>query len=455
MNRPPPRVQRLEAGDFDLLPIEAAARCRGLEGLVFFDAALPEAGALSIVAARPAQVVHGRTDSDWNLLRQLLAQRRVEEEPGCPIPTGFAAGCVDYDGAFEFGIYDQLLAFQHPGASDQSSGTWYSVGGLHEELPLATKSAAAIEPIDFQPILPREDFLSMVRRAQDYIAAGDIYQVNLSHQFVADWAGETDAVFALYEALRHCSPAPWAALLSLAGRRVLSSSPELFLEIVGRRFLTRPIKGTRPRRPDREADETSARELVSSSKESAELIMITDLERNDLGQVCEYGSVQASDLLKLERFRQVFHLVSTVEGRLRPEVDAIDALREAVSLRAYAQKDPLIEYKNEAYEMFVDLMSRIKNEVLHNLFRSTSNLLAFENFLSSLPQELMHLEVPEATTAGGDGSSETVEQTDAISRAAMRPPSMPSRRDEPKVGRNDPCPCGSGRKFKSCHGRKA
>ena len=327
MNRPPPRVQRLEAGDFDLLPIEAAARCRGLEGLVFFDAALPEAGALSIVAARPAQVVHGRTDSDWNLLRQLLAQRRVEEEPGCPIPTGFAAGCVDYDGAFEFGIYDQLLAFQHPGASDQSSGTWYSVGGLHEELPLATKSAAAIEPIDFQPILPREDFLSMVRRAQDYIAAGDIYQVNLSHQFVADWAGETDAVFALYEALRHCSPAPWAALLSLAGRRVLSSSPELFLEIVGRRILTRPIKGTRPRRPDREADETSARELVSSSKESAELIMITDLERNDLGQVCEYGSVQASDLLKLERFRQVFHLVSTVEGRLRPEVDAIDALR--------------------------------------------------------------------------------------------------------------------------------
>jgi anthranilate/para-aminobenzoate synthase component I len=108
---------------------------------------------------------------------------------------------------------------------------------------------------------------------------------------------------------------------------VLSSSPELFLKISGRTISTRPIKGTRPRRAGRRADEQSAQELVTSPKERAELVMITDLERNDLGQVCEFGSVTVSELLKLERFEQVFHLVSTVDGRLRPELDAVSALR--------------------------------------------------------------------------------------------------------------------------------
>ena len=121
----------------------------------------------------------------------------------------------------------------------------------------------------------------------------------------------------------------------------------------------------------------------------------------------------------------------------------MDSLREAVYLRAYGQKDPLIEYKNEAYEMFTELMGNIKGEILHNLFRSTSNLMAFEQFLANLPRHEI------APHSDGDRSQE-------VTDAATEPPlTLPMQREMPKVGRNDPCPCGSGRKFKACCGRTA
>jgi anthranilate/para-aminobenzoate synthase component I len=170
----------------------------------------------------------------------------------------------------------------------------------------------------------RENFLAMVRRAQEYIAAGDIYQVNLSHRIASPWSGDP---WAFYEALRHYSPAPNAAFLDLGDRAVLSASPESFLKMSGPAIRTRPIKGTRPRRADPLADERSAFDLLTSAKEVAELVMITDLERNDLGSVCEFGSVTVPELLKLERHEQVFHLVSTVEGRLRAGVDHAAAFR--------------------------------------------------------------------------------------------------------------------------------
>ena len=138
-------------------------------------------------------------------------------------------------------------------------------------------------------------------------------------------------------------------------------------------------------------------------------------------------------------------------------------LREGVYLRSYAQKDPLIEYKTEAYEMFVELMANIKNEVLHNLFRSTSNLQAFEKFLSTFPQFLLREQGATAPTAngplpgrrperigsaiGGNGEAERRRRGETRSRAS-------APRDA-KVGRNEPCPCGSGKKFKNCCGRVA
>ncbi|MDF1815189.1 MAG: anthranilate synthase component I family protein, partial [Verrucomicrobiales bacterium] len=160
----------------------------------------------------------------------------------------------------------------------------------------------------------------------EYIASGDIYQVNLTHRFEADWSGDDSDTFALYQKLREASPAPFSGYFRLGHKTALSTSPEQFLRISGKSIETRPIKGTRPRFRDREKDEKSAYDLITSPKEISELIMITDLERNDLGQICEFGSVEATELLKLERYAQVFHLVSTVQGTLRSDVDHIDAL---------------------------------------------------------------------------------------------------------------------------------
>lgn len=172
--------------------------------------------------------------------------------------------------------------------------------------------------------MDRRQFEAMVRRAKEFIAAGDIYQVNLSQRFSAWYGGDP---WGFYSRLRQASPAPFGAFLALGGMTILSASPESFLSMSGRSIETRPIKGTRPRMAEPAADEKSALDLITSPKEIAELVMITDLERNDLGQVCEYGSVVVPELVRLERYAQVFHLVSTVRGTLREGVSHAEAFR--------------------------------------------------------------------------------------------------------------------------------
>jgi para-aminobenzoate synthetase component I len=302
-------------------PAEVAARLRHLPGLVFFDSALEVAGTaqVSIIGARPVKILRGRLDQDWEALRDAVRTRHAGRLADDGLPRGFAAGWVEYDGRFCFGIYEEALFFRH------SDAVWEEIGGLSAELRRsAAPRGALVAPPQFAPHRSEEEFCRMVARAQDYIAAGDIYQANLAHRFSAAWAGDP---FAFYTALRHYSPAPFAAFLELGDRTVLSASPESFLRISGQAICTRPIKGTRPRRADAHADEKNAYDLLTSPKEIAELVMITDLERNDLGTVCEYGSVTVRELLALERYEQVFHLVSTVEGRLRPDVDHVAALR--------------------------------------------------------------------------------------------------------------------------------
>jgi para-aminobenzoate synthetase component I len=166
----------------------------------------------------------------------------------------------------------------------------------------------------------RTDFLAAVARAQRYIRAGDIYQVNLSQRLTAQCDGTG---WELFQRLSAVSPAPFSAFLDCDdGSRhcrfqIASSSPEQFLRLSGSHIQTRPIKGTRPRDVDLTRDAQLAYELQTSTKELAELVMITDLLRNDLGKVCEFGSVQVPELARLEKFAQVQHLVSTIEGRLR------------------------------------------------------------------------------------------------------------------------------------------
>jgi aminodeoxychorismate synthase component I len=305
-----------------LSPIEVAARLRHLPGLVFFDSAgnLPTSRrqAISVIAARPVDLIKGsifRKEDRAALEAALDRGPRFAGDRGFPL--GGLCGWVDYEGDFVFGDYREMLVHC------QDDDTWWEAGSLSSELREPAGNTAP-EIGAFTAETDRERFIEGVRRIKDWIAAGDIYQVNLSQRFEASISG--GSLFELYGALREASPAPMAAWLSLDGREILSSSPETFLKISGRGIETHPIKGTRPRFPDPDEDRRSAYELQTSSKEISELVMITDLLRNDLGQISEFGSVAVSEMLRLETLAQVHHLVSTVIGTLRPEVSTLDAL---------------------------------------------------------------------------------------------------------------------------------
>ena len=328
-------VAPLHACDLSLTPVEVARGLAHLPGLVFLDSAAADHEAFrrdarfSLVAALPRALVSGDyfVESDRERLRSAMRECGTESLPSLDrgFPAGGAIGAIDYDGSFRFGIYPEVLIYDH------RHDSWLETGDLARRVRRRSvrlrRPAPELATASFERSQDREAFCDGVRRAQEYIAAGDIYQVNLSHQFRTAFPGDAEAGLDLYEKLRDASPAPFAVYLDQGnGRRVLSSSPELFMEMSGSAIRTRPIKGTRPRFRDSARDEKSAYDLLTSPKEIAELIMITDLERNDLGQICEFGSVRATDLLKLERYAQVFHLVSTVEGTLRPEIDHLEAL---------------------------------------------------------------------------------------------------------------------------------
>jgi anthranilate synthase component I len=179
---------------------------------------------------------------------------------------------------------------------------------------------------------PAEAYLARVRRAKEYVAAGDVYQANLSRPWDVELAaapGQTEAALAaaLYRRLCAANPAPFAALAQWRGVTILSSSPERLVRVSGRRVDTRPIAGTHPRsrRPDEESREMRA--LAAHPKERAEHIMLIDLERNDLGRVCEAGSVRVDELMTIESYAHVHHIVSNVTGLLRSDVTPIGALR--------------------------------------------------------------------------------------------------------------------------------
>jgi len=158
-----------------------------------------------------------------------------------------------------------------------------------------------------------QEYLAAVARAREYIGAGDIFQVNLSQRFEAEL---NVSPYELYTRLRAINPAPFANFFNFAGVSIVGASPERFLKVSGDRVETRPIKGTRPRGKTPEEDKALAEDLLASAKDRAENIMIVDLERNDIGRVCRYGTVKVTELAVLETYPTVFHLTSTVEGQL-------------------------------------------------------------------------------------------------------------------------------------------
>ena len=162
-----------------------------------------------------------------------------------------------------------------------------------------------------------------MRTAKEYIAAGDIYQVVLSQRFEAEVAADP---FTVYRALRHVNPSPYIYFIRMGGVSVVGSSPEMLVRVEGARVETHPIAGTRRRGRTDDEDMRLAEELKRNEKERAEHVMLVDLGRNDVGRVCEYGSVRVPQFMGLERFSHVMHLTSIVEGRLADDRDRLDAL---------------------------------------------------------------------------------------------------------------------------------
>ncbi|MCC6160528.1 MAG: aminodeoxychorismate synthase component I [Deltaproteobacteria bacterium] len=172
--------------------------------------------------------------------------------------------------------------------------------------------------------LTAEEYQDRVTRALRHIVDGDIYQVNLAVRFQSPWRGEP---FDLYRRLRHFTPSRYGAYLESESAHIISASPELFLRVAGSKIQTRPIKGTRRRTGDAELDADRLADLLASPKERAELSMIVDLERNDLGRVCEYGSVVVTDHAYVDELPTVFHTVSCVEGKLREGTRTAEVIR--------------------------------------------------------------------------------------------------------------------------------
>ncbi|MSS73866.1 MAG: aminodeoxychorismate synthase component I [Candidatus Latescibacteria bacterium] len=291
-----------------------------------------------------------RIDQDpLDALADILKTHRAPSPPGETIPfCGGGVGYLGYDlgRLFErlparppddLGLPDLYVAFYGAGVVfDHEAGRVCVCGPSGDAVRDLCRRVETVRPEEEEAFscaqeppassFSREGYTEAVRRVKDYIAAGDVYQVNLSQRFLARLpTGAPD----LYLRLRRHSPAPFSAYLDLGDAQILSSSPERFLRVEGRdrTVETRPIKGTRPRGETGEEDRRLASELMASEKDRAELVMIVDLERNDLGRVCRFGSVRAPELAVLEPYADVFHLVATVTGELAPDRNVTDLLR--------------------------------------------------------------------------------------------------------------------------------
>ncbi len=285
----------------------------------------------------------------WRLASSLMLRYELLEERDLPFPLGAAIGFWGYEMGriasdspwpdLSLGFYDSLCAFDH--RLDRcwavSTGMRFDgsrCAGLARRRMESWRRRMEEDPAEGGPreefwtgparsSLQEEGFLRRVERALGYIGAGDIYQVNLSRRIELPFGGDP---MDLYSRLAEVSPAPFSAWLDCGETALASASPESFLRMAGRHVRTRPIKGTRPRHADPRRDALLARELERSPKERAELVMITDLMRSDLGRICEYGSVEAPSSFALESFPQVHHQVATVEGMLREGTSHLEAL---------------------------------------------------------------------------------------------------------------------------------
>lgn len=191
------------------------------------------------------------------------------------------------------------------------------------KIPVICMTNNTNENLEFKSNFTKDEYMGALDKIHQYIGDGDIYQTNLTQRVQCDLQMTP---LELYYHLRSLNPAPFASYIDFKEGQIVSSSPERFIKIRGNKIETRPIKGTLPRGKTKEEDDYNRNELINSEKDKAELLMIVDLERNDLGRISKPGTVKVPELFKLEEYETVFHLVSTVTGELKDDIDVVDCI---------------------------------------------------------------------------------------------------------------------------------
>ena len=316
-------------------------------------------GKVEIERGRKRELADGNI---FQVVKRLLKEHRAATVPGLPPFTAGAVGYFAYDVVrqlenigehakddlsvpdAELMFFDRLLAFDHlrhqihivaaADVSRENPRRAYD-RALRDIAALERKLASGLSPalwrksakaktgkLKIHARTRRDVYMRNVERCKEYIAAGDIFQVVYSQRF--DFTPQV-APFDLYRALRQVNPSPYLYFLKLEDTHILGSSPEMLVRVTGRKLEYRPIAGTRPRGRDAAEDARLEQEVRNDEKERAEHVMLVDLGRNDLGRVSEYGSVKVKELMYVERYSHVMHLVSALEGTLRKDLEALDA----------------------------------------------------------------------------------------------------------------------------------
>jgi anthranilate synthase component 1 len=315
-------------------------------------------GTVEIERGRKREVVR---DNVFQVVKRLLREHHPATVPGLPPFTAGAVGYFAYDVVrqlerigdhakddlglpdAELMFFDRLLAFDHlrhqihiMAAADVKSESprraydraIRDIAALERQLAAGLssamwrKSSKAKGKLKVHAGTKRENFLRGVERCKEYIAAGDIFQVVFSQRL--DFTPEVEP-FDLYRSLRQVNPSPYLYFLRSGDTHILGSSPEMLVRVTGSKLEYRPIAGTHPRGRDEAEDLRLEQQMRGDEKERAEHVMLVDLGRNDLGRVSDYGSVKVKDLMYVERYSHVMHLVSALEGTLRKDLDALDA----------------------------------------------------------------------------------------------------------------------------------
>jgi anthranilate synthase component 1 len=348
-------------------PVSAYLKLRG-EGPSFLLESAEQGqqvGRWSFLGFRPRTVIRlarGEHPDPYRLVDEELARYRIAPLEGLPPFAGGAVGMFGYDlartaeptigdpnpdetGMPELAVMvtDVLLAFDHLRHEVTVLANVFAGGDLErayedaaaaiaevrERLrgPVPQRSGGRREPPEYSSNMGPDGYAEAVERAKEYIRAGDVYQVVPSQRWSADCP--VDA-FSIYRGLRAINPSPYMYFLDFEDFEIAGASPETLVTVAGRSVRQRPIAGTRPRADSVEHDLERARELLADPKERAEHVMLVDLGRNDLGRVCEYGSVKVDELMAVETYSHVMHIVSQVSGTLREGVTPMDALRASL-----------------------------------------------------------------------------------------------------------------------------